>query len=65
MYDTIVRQTLFAISATGARIKQAEYERASLVRTARRHGASWAQIARALGVSPQAASKRFGRRASA
>jgi transposase-like protein len=59
--DNTTLSTLFEISSTGRRLRQMEAERTSLVRRARRQGASWAQIARHLGVTPQAAYKRFGR----
>lgn len=48
------------IAATKGRLEYWERELKEAVREARRRGRTWRQIGRALGVSPQAATLRFG-----
>lgn len=54
---------LGALRAAAAVTSEMERRQAVLVRRARVRGATWAQIAEALGVSKQAVHKKYGRRA--
>ena len=53
------RSSLRRIETVTARIAQAETDRRAAVAVALADGATWAEIAAALGVSTQAAHKRF------
>ncbi|HSH61395.1 MAG TPA: hypothetical protein VK988_17485 [Acidimicrobiales bacterium] len=54
--------TLATLRAAVEVSRQIEQVQAGLVRRARKDGATWEQIARALGVSKQAVHKKYGRR---
>ncbi len=54
---------LGALRAAAAVTAEMERRQSALVRRARVRGATWAQIAEALGVSKQAVHKKYGRRA--
>lgn len=53
---------LDALARCAARERRIQVERDRLVLSARRRGASWTDIARVLGVTPQAVGKRYGGR---
>ena len=55
-------ETLVALAATAEVMSEMEGVQAVLVRRARNEGATWAQIAAALGVSKQAVHKKYGGR---
>jgi hypothetical protein len=51
---------LRALAMAADHVARAEHDVADLVRAAREHGRSWADIGRALGTSRQGARQRFG-----